>query len=621
MLWKRLEESCPGDLASTEGRTQDLQVVEYCVVGGQTVDEGPWTVGMSFTEEAVSLLSRGKVNTKISVHLAFRPHTSVRAPTTYVMDAGGGWLAHEVVSSVPMASFTGNDSVLELASRWLEERSSDHEDCLNDELDGWWMPMRLIEIKSVSDSGYCFRSVSPPSDMVPAQRYLTLSYRWGRSDCLRLTKSTLFALSSWTDAQALPKTLRDALVVCSYLKSSYIWIDRLCIIQDDPQDWMSQAAQMGKIYARAFCNLAADASENDNGVLFRDRNPPDLALLHYYRKGRLGRIVNSALLDSSLWDSRVTTAPLNQRAWVLRERFLSRRTLHFSKDQLLWACRGMTATETFRKGLQLDGVTKRIGLFQYPRYWAPEWQEKSCVNRCSICCSWYGDLVSPFTSASITYADDRPLAFEGIGKMVSESIKDTYVAGMLLGHLRKQLLWAAIQLPDSQAGLPTAAQKQSGREFPSFSWLSLDCGIRHIGYNFRPEKPYLYEVRKVDVGPLALVDGQLRQTGRLQLHGFLIPIRLTHVVDRAGNDSWNLEKPSSEFRTDFAASAARCWEENEGSPFLPFMYPDWTRRSLPLSSRAAEHRLMLAAFEVWTVHFLILEESDLEKGTDISLRR
>ena len=146
------------------------------------------------------------------------------------------YASREAASSVPTASFTGEDSVLQDASRWLAECSDNHLNCQSENLDTSWMPLRLVKTKCMVGSDYSFRCVDTSIDRLPPQRYLTLSYRWGRPKGLQLATSTLHVLSSWTNAEVLPRTLREALVVCAYLKISYIWIDRLCVIQDDPQD-------------------------------------------------------------------------------------------------------------------------------------------------------------------------------------------------------------------------------------------------------------------------------------------------------------------------------------------------------------------------------------------------
>lgn len=71
----------------------------------------------------------------------------------------------------------------------------------------------------------------------------------------------------------LPKTFRGAIEVADYLSVRYIWIDSLCIIQGSEEDWLHEAALMSDVYQNSFCNIAATASKESHGGLFRTRDP------------------------------------------------------------------------------------------------------------------------------------------------------------------------------------------------------------------------------------------------------------------------------------------------------------------------------------------------------------
>ena len=72
----------------------------------------------------------------------------------------------------------------------------------------------------------------------------------------------------------LTKTFREAIEVARRLEVEYIWIDSLCIIQDDQTDWITESARMSNVYQRATCNIAATASRDGDGGLFFDRDLP-----------------------------------------------------------------------------------------------------------------------------------------------------------------------------------------------------------------------------------------------------------------------------------------------------------------------------------------------------------
>jgi hypothetical protein len=73
----------------------------------------------------------------------------------------------------------------------------------------------------------------------------------------------------------MPKTFREAVVVCHVLKIKYLWIDSLCICQDkdDTSDWTHEAGLINKAYASSYCNLSASDAKNSTHGLFRDRDP------------------------------------------------------------------------------------------------------------------------------------------------------------------------------------------------------------------------------------------------------------------------------------------------------------------------------------------------------------
>jgi len=70
-----------------------------------------------------------------------------------------------------------------------------------------------------------------------------------------------------TKSQPLPQTIEDALELASMLDLEYVWVDALCIIQDDPEDQGYQIGKMATIYSSAFLTIiAASGSHSDAGL-------------------------------------------------------------------------------------------------------------------------------------------------------------------------------------------------------------------------------------------------------------------------------------------------------------------------------------------------------------------
>lgn len=137
------------------------------------------------------------------------------------------------------------------------------------------LPSRFIDVGS-RDGRKDPRLVSS-TEVSNKERYTTLSHCWGASPDnmpLRTTHATKAAHMVSIPMRTLPKTFRDAIDVTRALNVRYIWIDSLCIVQDDLEDWEQEAAKMASIYEGSFLTIAAADSPNSNGGLFLDSTTP-----------------------------------------------------------------------------------------------------------------------------------------------------------------------------------------------------------------------------------------------------------------------------------------------------------------------------------------------------------
>jgi hypothetical protein len=71
---------------------------------------------------------------------------------------------------------------------------------------------------------------------------------------------------AWSEVS---KYFRDAIAITRKLGIRYLWIDSLCIIQDDREDQELEAIKMGSVYGNAYLVLAATAAaDGDVGCIF-----------------------------------------------------------------------------------------------------------------------------------------------------------------------------------------------------------------------------------------------------------------------------------------------------------------------------------------------------------------
>ena len=146
-----------------------------------------------------------------------------------------------------------------MASEWLNTCVSQHKAC-GEERDTAFLPNRLVEVNEVE--GQLQPRLVSTSDWSADMRglnYFALSYCWGTGrgkTVAKTTRDTLLPFHDGISMEALPKTFRDAMQVVRSLGYSYIWIDSLCIVQDDPDDFGRECIQMGKIYANSISTIS-----------------------------------------------------------------------------------------------------------------------------------------------------------------------------------------------------------------------------------------------------------------------------------------------------------------------------------------------------------------------------
>jgi hypothetical protein len=305
--------------------------------------------------------------------------------------------------------------------------------------------------------------------------------------------------------ESLSNTFRDAVKVAREMNVRYLWIDSLCIVQNDLLEWEKESVKMGSYYSNALFNIAAVSSSDGSGGLFAFRNPfettpcPVTVILPSSdavgkQKGIEGFLGASVSWDPALQVAIFQRPPLWQRAWVLQERLLSSRMLMFSNVQMSWKCREEEASESAPGGSQRHADMSRgdemlmlvlMGLKKF------QLQTKSVVQKrvdsgceegkgleaaaayeygteeelTQLYNAWY-DLITLYTKCALTIPSDIFPAISGIASSMSAATQDRYVAGLWEHDLHRGLLWSA---PDSTNSKLDLRQHRA----PSWSWASL----------------------------------------------------------------------------------------------------------------------------------------------------
>ena len=233
---------------------------------------------------------------------------------------------------------------IDLMRNWIQQCIVNHPRCQTD-YDGL-LPKRVIDV-GISAEG----EVQLYESNGKRANYAALSHRWGQHILLTTTKSTLHARKQAIQWSGLSKTFQDAIILTRLMGLRYIWIDSLCIVQDDAIDWQIESSKMAIIYENSYVTISAN---NSTGMLLR---PPAMRSSHSVQlettdpDGKLQAIIIRSPIDhqkffatslegvgvgGSEWEH---DYPLSKRAWCFQERLLATRILHFTEEEVVFECK------------------------------------------------------------------------------------------------------------------------------------------------------------------------------------------------------------------------------------------------------------------------------------------
>lgn len=417
--------------------------------------------------------------------------------------------------TIEPASSTGNYGLLR---EWLQTCQSNHEACCPPSWDNPGsktaqessvLPSRVIDLGLMHDAN------RPPVLLQTngmSGQYVCLSHRWGKAHVLRTEHSNVEEFQQGLPMAKMPTSFRDAMEVTRQLGFRYLWIDSLCIIQDDDDDWMRESKNMGNIFENSSFTIAAvdglDPEGDDRGLFLpRNMDPLEIILALPHDKtplAMLSRRVFKKRTPTYVWKYRWLEAPQNRnsgsgldpntislrprlvslflrikrsewyrRGWVLQERLLSRRIIYYTKEKLYWSC--FTST-----GEEEGGDPTCECRWRVPGAGGDQ------VNPLQVSSTWQ-TIVSDYVRCGLTYSKDRLVALRGVfGKI--ESLGIQIHAGILDDPTQpgNSLLWYTDQTPllafhDFHA--------------PSWSWACLDGAVSF--YMAEPQRECSFLVRNL----------------------------------------------------------------------------------------------------------------------------
>jgi len=239
------------------------------------------------------------------------------------------------------------DEKIERMRTWLQVCQSSHSNCTLKTGDP---PTRLIEVGS--QNGREPRLVYGNDLTEQHPEYAALSYCWGDTLPTRAIKATETEFRMRIPYRTLPRTFQDSITIARMLRLPYIWIDALCIIQDDPADWEREATRMQQIYSGSTLTIAASGAKDTSAGFFAHETPrfrsasvPAERALFTFGNSATGKTMIVQVQDRGGLHNGM--APILQtRGWTLQESALSHRIVQCVQSELYWRCSQGCQTES-----------------------------------------------------------------------------------------------------------------------------------------------------------------------------------------------------------------------------------------------------------------------------------
>jgi Heterokaryon incompatibility protein (HET) len=438
----------------------------------------------------------------------------------------GDDLEHITQIKLEEQTSTGSEENLQLASSWLHNCIKNHPQCRPTLKDESWLPTRLIYV-GVLDSPV-LRVVATAS-LPHRVAYATLSHRWGRTKKYTLTSELLPTYETEIPISNISVTLRDAFQTTRSIGLEYLWVDSMCIVQDDPDDWVRESATMSKVYGHSTCTIAAAVDGDGDGGCFAGRNQynvrPCVIANPFSKESNLSFYVRSGYLNQ-IYKHEVKNSSWYNRGWVFQERILSPRLLIFGRTQMLWACSKLQAAETWPCGKTSDDFIDRFESFEIEKSRLHTLLNKERVISPSD--TTWSTFILDYTRSNLTRMSDRLIALQGLASQIESNTGRRYCAGLWIDPtLPSSLLWSA-----GSAHLT----RSQGYRAPTWSWASIDG-------------PIIFEVNEMDnieievLGTITLSIHQQHISkvplAGLQISGTLIPATL---IPSPGSDPPDLAR-------------------------------------------------------------------------------
>jgi hypothetical protein len=315
--------------------------------------------------------------------------------------------------------------------------------------------------------------------------YITLSHRWnGATELCKTVKSNYDDRLHGTfgSVQALFYNIFD---IARKLGIRYVWIDSLCIVQDDKVDWEREAPKMSQYYQFSTLSVACTEPCLELGLFtqFSDDYHPWSRLARLpYRDARGHHsgwfyIYRRKHEIHKQYEHEIKNSELLRRGWIVQEWILSRRILWYTPSGLYWECVSEPARTSFGEKLDIHHRnTQNISL---------ELKTSFDFSQGDSYDHWYRmvEMYAPTFLSKV--AQDRMLALSSLARAIQGRLRHenesqievgdqtnlagAYCAGLWLQDIHRGMLWTMTSQADVTPKLENAA---------SWSWVPFLTNFR-----------------------------------------------------------------------------------------------------------------------------------------------
>lgn len=376
-----------------------------------------------------------------------------------------------------------SDFTYDIIRAWLE-KCDDHADCIsaiqmiynedNVLLPG---PSRLIFINSNATSTTNAKLVNTTS----TEKYIALSYCWGKDGSMQLLRNNLDIWKEELPYGELPQTIQDAISTTRKLGLEYLWVDRVCIIQDDYEDVKKELSAMARIYQRSFLTISAASapSATDGFLQFRPQasevmRSTRIALGYRCPNGVVGT-VGLKTQDFRNEEYIADMKAVDARAWTTQEQLLSTRIVHFCTNMLYWNCQRGWGAHMHEEGAPRIPTNQ---IFADP----DAGPSLSPILPRSETMKW-SLIVHQYTQRQLSFPADKLVAISALAQRFAEILRarlgkePRYLAGLWEHNLSDSLCW---YLDPNTA---TPQRRAVAYIAPSWSWASVDGEVQMMDDN------------------------------------------------------------------------------------------------------------------------------------------